>query len=147
MLKLLRSAVNLRMLCDLRDGARFPYPTCRQFNVRLESFTNEKPTFQGLFSGVFMRKWRRGWDSNSLFTVFRMGFLALNRLCVCLPQPLTSWLSQHKKPIPAKGRRKTNISLSLNNTVPMRLHVRHEIFAKSTNHSSPRLPFRTSKLI
>jgi hypothetical protein len=84
-------------------------------------------------------KWRRGWDSKSPFTVFFIGFMALNRLCVCLPQPLLSWLSQHNQPNPAKGRRKENVNLRRSSAVTMRHHVRNETLTSSTNHSQRRL--------
>ena len=80
-------------------------------------------------------KWRRGWDSKSPFTVFFIGFMALNRLCVCLPQPLLSWLSQHKNPNPAKCHHKENVDLRESFAVTVRPHVRSETSSSFTKHS------------
>jgi hypothetical protein len=80
-------------------------------------------------------KWRRGWDSKSPFTVFFICFMALNRLCVCLPQPLLSWLSQHRKPNTAKAHRKKNLNLRENSAITVRPHVRDEPSTGLTQHS------------
>jgi hypothetical protein len=71
--------------------------------------------------------------------------MALNRLCVCLPQPLLSCLSQHKKPNPAKGHRKENTEIGPSAYALSRPHVRDETSTSLTNSSPARLHSRINE--